>query len=404
MINRKICLVLAMLVLPYTPMFLVSEAEAGGLYVLEFGTPSMATAGVGANATASDASTAFHNPAGMTRLEGNQFMLAGGLLYADVRFDADPSTPVAGGDGGNAGGPAPILSAHYVRKINNDLSLGLANYTLSAALLDYDDDWAGRFQATEVTVLTTNFLASAGYQLTPEFSLGAGVAYMYAKVDQSLAVPAPGPGDGELNIDVDGGDVGAMLSFLWEPAEGTRLGATYATKLEPDLSGDVSVSPFGLSAAASVDLVFPETLRFSIYQQLDSRWALLASVNWEKWSDFESLDLTTNAGTVALPRNWRDIYSYGLGFHYQWSEDTTLKGGISYTESPVSAADRTADMPIDRQIRLATGFEKVLDNKRTLGFALELIDLGDARIDNATLKGEYENNYMIAVAVSMNWK
>ena len=61
-------------------------------------------------------------------------------------------------------------------------------------------------------------------------------------------------------------------------------------------------------------------------------------------------------------------------------------------------------MPVDRQIRLATGFEKVLDNNRTLGFALELIDLGDARIDNATLKGEYEKNYMIAAAISMNWK
>lgn len=376
-------------------MFLASEGEAGGLYALEFGTPSMATASAGTNAIASDASTAYHNPAGMTRLDGNQFMLAGGLLYVDIEFNVDPSSPVPGGNGGDAGGPAPILSAHYARKINEDLS---------AALLDYDDNWAGRFQATEVTVFTTNFLASVGYRLTGTFSIGGGVAYMYAKVDQSLAVPTPGPGAGELNLDDDGYDVGAMLSLLWEPAEGTRLGVTYSTQLEPDLRGDLSVSPIGLSAAASADLVFPETARFSLYQQLDDKWALLGSVNWENWSKFESLDLSVNRGTVALPRNWRDVFSYGLGFHYRWRATMTLKGGISYTESPVSAADRTADMPIDRQIRLAAGFEKVLDSKRTLGFALELIDLGDARIDNATLKGEYEKNYMIAAVISVNWK
>lgn len=43
---------------------------AGGLYINEFGTPSMGTAGAGTNAVAIDASTAFHNPAGMTRING----------------------------------------------------------------------------------------------------------------------------------------------------------------------------------------------------------------------------------------------------------------------------------------------------------------------------------------------
>ena len=43
-------------------------SEAGGLYLNEFGTPSMGVAGAGASAVASDASTSFHNAAGMTRI------------------------------------------------------------------------------------------------------------------------------------------------------------------------------------------------------------------------------------------------------------------------------------------------------------------------------------------------
>jgi long-chain fatty acid transport protein len=43
----------------------------------EFGTEDVALAGAGRAARAQDASTLFKNPAGMSRLEGNQFQ--GGL-------------------------------------------------------------------------------------------------------------------------------------------------------------------------------------------------------------------------------------------------------------------------------------------------------------------------------------
>ena len=49
-------------------IFIGTAAFAGGLYISEFGTPSMGVAAAGSQAVASDASTAFHNPAGMTRL------------------------------------------------------------------------------------------------------------------------------------------------------------------------------------------------------------------------------------------------------------------------------------------------------------------------------------------------
>ena len=64
-------------------------AWSGGLYLNEFGTPSMGVAGAGANAVASDASTSFHNAAGMTRIKGKEVMGTGGLLYATVKFDPD---------------------------------------------------------------------------------------------------------------------------------------------------------------------------------------------------------------------------------------------------------------------------------------------------------------------------
>ncbi len=58
-----------------------TTAKAGGLYLNEFGTSAMGTAGAGAQAYANDASTAWHNPAGMTRIDGRQFGAAAGLVF-----------------------------------------------------------------------------------------------------------------------------------------------------------------------------------------------------------------------------------------------------------------------------------------------------------------------------------
>jgi long-subunit fatty acid transport protein len=70
-----------------------TSVVAGGLYINEFATPSMGVAGAGAEAVADDASTnfAFHNPAGMTRLDGHQVSLGAGYMKIDTEFDPIPT-------------------------------------------------------------------------------------------------------------------------------------------------------------------------------------------------------------------------------------------------------------------------------------------------------------------------
>ena len=130
-----------------------NSVMAGGLYLNEFSTPTMGTAGAGAQAWANDASTSFHNPAGMTRLDGNQLMLGGGFLAVDLEFEPAPNTPIEGNDGGNAGGPGPILGAYGTYSVSDDLKLGMNIISISAAILDYDDGWRVRGKANPLHVL-----------------------------------------------------------------------------------------------------------------------------------------------------------------------------------------------------------------------------------------------------------
>ena len=61
-------------------------AFAGGLIAYEVGTADVGLASAGYNARAQDASTVFTNPAGMTRLEGTQFLGSGQALWGNTNF------------------------------------------------------------------------------------------------------------------------------------------------------------------------------------------------------------------------------------------------------------------------------------------------------------------------------
>ena len=225
----------------------IDRTEAGGLYLNEFATPSMGAAGAGQEAIANDASTsfAFHNPAGMTRLEGNQLLAGLGVLAGDTKFDPDSDTPFSGGNGGNQAGLAPLLGSYGVFSITDDLKVGMSVFSVAGASLDPNNDWTGRFQLQDITLLTVTLNPSVAYQVNEWLSLGAGFLAMYGTIDYQLAVPpinAPAGGNGQIEVDGDDWAFGYNFGALFELSPQTRIGATYISKIEPDFSGDLSIS------------------------------------------------------------------------------------------------------------------------------------------------------------------
>ena len=146
-------------------VFLLSTpCRAGGLYITEWGTPSTGVANAGAVAVGQDASTAWKNPASMTLLSGTQIMGAGGLLIPNIKFDPDSDTPVAGGDGGQAGDLAGVMGTYFVHSVTDTLKFGFALSSMAGAGLDYKSNWAGRRQATELELLTVTGTPSLAFK------------------------------------------------------------------------------------------------------------------------------------------------------------------------------------------------------------------------------------------------
>lgn len=385
-----------------------TPALAGGFYLNEFATPSMGTAGAGQEAYANDATTnfAFHNPAGMTRIDGNEVSAGVGLLAGDTKFDADPNTPFGGGNGGNQASLAPLIGSHGVYSVNDDLKLGMSIFSVAGASLDPSDSWTGRFQMQEISLLTVTANPNAAYRVNKVLSVGAGLMAMYADLDYKLAAPLGG--QGQVRVKGDDWAYGYNAGALIELSPQTRFGVTYVSKVEPNFSGDLRVNTGGgpaFATSSNVKFTFPQLVRAGAYHELDDQWALLGSVGWEDWSDFDELLVSTSGGTASVPTRWRDTYHFSGGVHYRPVQDWLLQAGITYDTSPVSDANRTAELPMDRQIRYAIGAQHQWSEWLSFGGSFEYIDLGKAKINNSSvLVGEYDTNRVFAFALNMNYK
>jgi long-chain fatty acid transport protein len=387
-------------------LMVTSSAQAGGLYLQEFMTPNMGTAAAGAQARADSAATAFENVAGMTRLKHSELMVGAGLGISDVRFDPDDNTPVPGTNSGQAGGPFPILSLNYVHKITDDLAAGLGLISVAGASLDYNNGWVGRFQNQEVDLLTLSAIPSLAYRITDWLSVGAGAQILYATMDVKAALPTPlQPGDGRVKVeDADDVDVGFVGGVLLEPLDGTRIGVTYQSKVEPKLSGDVSIEPIGAQAGIDIKLPLVETVRVGVYQDITEQWAVLGSLRWENWSQFGNLPISTDRGSRTAKTGWHDTYGFNLGVNYRPADQWLLQAGFAYDSSPVSDGNRNAMLPVDRQLRYAAGVQYQWNERVNIGGAFEYADMGDAKIDSNVLKGDYEDNQIFFFGLNVSYK
>ncbi len=380
---------------------------AGGLYIGEFGTPSTGVANAGAVAVGQDASTAWHNPASMTRLSGTQVMGAAGLLIPNIRFDPDSDTPVPGGDGGQAGNLAPVMNGSFVHSLTDKLKFGFSLGSLAGAGLKYDSNWAGRRQATESKLITVTGMPSVAFK-HHWLSIGAGLQISYGKLDP-LKLKAPNPAESTVKIDGDDWAFGYTVGALVEFSETSRLGVKYQSKTKFNFDGDLKISGGifgGFSVGSDTEIELPQFVEVGFYHELNNQFALLATADWEDWGgSLDTIPISVNAGGTDIPTNWKDTYKLAVGLHYRPSQPWLLMTGFAYDTSPVDAKDRTADLPVDRQLRYAVGAQYQWSERLNLGGNFEYIDLGDAKINNdRTLKGDYRRNEVFFVSLNANWK
>ena len=220
-----------------------ANSYAGGLWLNEYGDFSGGRSSAGASAGTDDAATIIHNPAGGSLIEGSHLFASAGIIMPTMEFDIDYTNPINGvDDGGSAGLNAPVASFAYVHDSgDSDWTFGIYTAGLSGAGLEYNDDWVGRFQATEVELLLLALAPTASYRINDQLSIGAALQYYYGSLDLKLALPSIAPGGPDRGAALDGSDdsFSFTLGAIYELSDSTRLGINYQGEIEADFDGEL---------------------------------------------------------------------------------------------------------------------------------------------------------------------
>jgi len=408
-----------------------SALAAGGLSLLELGTRDLGTAGAGYAARAEDASTAFANPAGMTRIKDSDAVLGTQLLYGAVKFSPDgntsqsPPAVLGSDDGGNPVGLFPGVSAFYVRSVSEDVKFGFGvagNFGLAE---EFNDGWVGRYYIQSSTLIGVTLMPSVAWRANDKLSLGVGLNAMYAvmKVQMAINNAAAAAPDGQLKLNDQTWGFGGNVSMLYQASPATRLGATYTSEIKLDFKATPQISGTGTPLENFLSTTFgtrqldlgmyvPQAVMTSLVHQLDSQWAILGNLGWQDWSKFGEVEVsvnTNNPTSLTTASKYKDTWHAALGAQYKYSDPWLLSGGIAYDSSMVSDSDRSIALPLGATWAFGAGARYQAGKDFDVSFSCELKWAGDLPVDNnrgplaGRVAGEYKNTSLNFFGVTFHW-
>jgi long-chain fatty acid transport protein len=398
---------------------LSSGLLAGGFYFPEIATPgSVGTAGAANPTNTYDASSALTNPAAMVYLPAEHTLRVGFQVFAP-QLEFESSIAEAGGnDGGNAGDVAAAPGVFYVRKIDEDLSVGLSLAALMGGGVDYGKNFVGRYQATKAVLTGGGLTGSVGYRVNDKLTVGASLTAINTHFEQHIAIRNPGNSDGEVKLkDLSGWSPQFAAGMTYAFDQQWLLGVVYRSKSEIDMKGElqaVNVSnPIINAAQGDIKLAFdaPEMLELGLRYQAQKDLLLFAQMTAERFSRFDNNYMTIsqlNGAVRVLPRNWKDTYRLALGAVKVLPSGNFLSTGVSYDSSAVDDEDRTFDLPVDEQVRLAFSWNRDQQAGWNYSLAAELIWLGNNKIDQSAqgirAAGEFDTSLMTIVSGSLDYR
>lgn len=381
-----------------------ADASGGGLYVNEFGTAVQSMGGAGRAAWAEDASATLHNPATMTELDDHAFATGFDLAFGRVKFDAADSTPSGGGDGGNQAGILPISSLNYVHKLSDRWRAGFSFFSISGSVLDPSNNWAGRFELTDISLLTLSASPTVALEVNDWLSIGGGPVISYGILNWDLRAQLPNAAERNVRFDdLDDWQVAGRFGLHVHPNERFGLGVYYNSKTDFDFRGNIQV-PSGLSANFSLNLPLVQFVDVGAWWKPCDRVTLLGTFAWEDWSEADEATVTLGGRSANATLGFKDTYKVAVGTHVQVHDEWALKTGFTFDSSALQNKDRTAALPIDRQLRAAFGVEHDVSEFTRLGFGFVYINLGPGNIRTANVKGDYQNNELFLFGVNVSFK
>lgn len=400
-----------------------SQANAGGYQINEQSVSGQGYGHAGRSSNVNDATIVFGNPAGMSFLDRAQITAGGTYLNVNSSISnaqASQSSPAiaqaTGGmtdtlpvSGSNDGDMVPgtlIPFAFYAQPVNEQLAFGFGVYAPFGSKTDYEDGFMGRNQGNYTEVRVMSAQPTVSYRFNEQWGVGVGITYNRVDGELHRQVPVATPlGLSEVDSRVEGDDEawGYNLGVIYQPVPETTFGLTYRSKVDYTLEGDFTASSpvldqLGLGTItddASLDLTTPETVNFSLTQQMSDDLKLMFGASWARWSRFDQILVSgAERGVVTNEQqNYSNAWAFSTGGEYQLTPALALRAGVTLDFTPTQDATRSVRIPSDdrRIFSIGAGWSPTPD--LTLDFAYSYLtergtQVEQTKTDSFTVAGQ----------------
>jgi long-chain fatty acid transport protein len=438
-----------------------THAFSAGFALIDQGASGQGVAYAGAAAVGEDSSTVFFNPAAMTRLSGQQIVIAGHIIAPSSDYkdsgtssnasDVPGSLTGQNSDGGDTGF---VPNLYWTAALDNGLHVGVGINVPFGLATDYDAGWIGRYHGLKSEITTININPAIAWKVTDTVSLGFGLSYQYIDVELTNNIDSSAACfnlsgspcgafsdasiDSTIKLEGDDSSFGWNIGVLYDITARDRLGIAYRSAIKHDLEGKATydlyaplqgivdfansnpplapsfsiLSNTSLSAAAQL----PETFSLSYVHDFGTKWTLLADYTWTGWNSLDTIEVVLAGNAPGqdpeLELAFKNTNRLALGAHYKPTNKWIVRGGLAYDESPVrSDQQRTVRIPDNDRTWLTLGFGYAPAQSWSFDVAYSHLFISDTGINSitptssgATLIGNYEASVdILSAGVNFNF-
>jgi long-chain fatty acid transport protein len=325
------------------------------------------------SAQADDPSALYYNPAGMTQLQGIQFMVGALASGGSTNFTSPTGVTARGDRNGSVAWPPPG-HAYITANLKDlgvtalgDLSVGIGLTSPFGSLTRWPNDGPFRTATTFSALPLLDIKPTVAYKATKNLSVGLGAdIYTFTGLvgeghaeKQSVWPGGLGiPAGSKMELagkDTAAGFNASLLYTASRNADGRPLAnvaIVYRSQASLHLSGALLADGVKVSDADAT-LVLPQIITGAIaiwpVRTNEREWKLEMDVDYVGWKSVRNLDVVLGNGvTIAQPQNWHSTYAVNLGTEYKWlgleslpNWEVALRGG--YTNQQSQMPDLTYD-------------------------------------------------------------
>jgi long-chain fatty acid transport protein len=391
----------------------------------------------GGSAAADSASTAYSNPAGMSLLDRTELVLDTLLVNSRSKFKVSSGTTTTGGDADSNNNFFAIPSLYFVTPaLHERLRFGLSLNVPSGIGSDYGNDWAGRYVATESSLVYVALNGSMSVRVNDWLSLGGGLEILYTETTSKAKINnlLEGLPDGEVEYEASGIGVGGVVSALVEVDQlvdfeeligwdmPLRVGLSYRPKSETDVDGVPELKGVGplLGAAlianglvatkVEIETTSPQRVSFGIYVEPIERLSVTFDFLWVDMEQFGSVNVSVADFSITTKSDYRDTFATSISFGWQLTEEVELLVGGGYLSSPIADSKRSLSLPIDRIYVVGVGTKYRPRDWFEFFAAFNYYDTGDSRVDteptnrSGRIIGESSPHFALALDLGMTFR